>query len=173
VRKPAAVLLGSLAAILCFGAVASAGIITPTKVSASVSPHHIIKAPYTFVTSGTISFPSLYCPAGTTNPAYCTTITKAEACRGKVSLKVKLGSDPILGDAGNTIASTSGKVSSQCTYSIKTKFPKSDFTATTIYGAHDKGVYVKVKFSANFLGNTLLNAKAAKTQIVIAKLRKP
>jgi len=173
VRKPAAVLLGSLVALLCFGAVASAGIITPTKVSASVSPPYVKAAPYTFVTSGTITFPSLYCPAGTTNPAYCTTITKAEACRGKVSLKVKLGADPILGDAGSTIKSTTGKVSSKCTYSIKTKFPKSDFTATQIYVPHQKGAFVRVKMSVNFLGNTLLNAKAAKTQTVIAKLTQP
>ncbi|HWF50825.1 MAG TPA: hypothetical protein VG294_09320 [Solirubrobacteraceae bacterium] len=172
-RKPVAVLLGSLAVVLCFGAVASAGIITPSKVSASVSPHHVTKAPYTFTTHGTITFSPLYCPPGTTNVAYCTTITKAEACSGKVSLKVKLGPDPILADADTTIKSTTGKVSSNCTYSIKTKFSTKDFTATKIYSAHEKGVYVKVKFSVKFLGNTVLNPKSANTQTVIAKLTKP
>ncbi|MDQ6776560.1 MAG: hypothetical protein M3071_10185 [Actinomycetota bacterium] len=176
-RKPVAVLLGSLVAILCFGAVASAGIITPTKVTASVSRPYTPHAPYTFVTSGRIIFSSLYCPPGLTSPAYCAKygaiLTKQEVCRGRVSLKVKLGRDPILGDAGSTIRSTTGRVSSQCTYVIKTKFPKSDFTATKIYRPHDRGVFVRVKFSVKFLGNTLLNARSARTQTVIAKLTQP
>ncbi len=172
-RKRVAVLLGLVAAMLCFGAVAIAGIITPTKVSASVSPRHLLGAPYTWVTSGKITFRSLYCPNGTTNPAYCAQITKQQACRGRVSLKVRIGRDPILGDANTTIRNTTGRVSSQCTYNIKTKFPTSDFTATRIYRRHTRGKYVKVTFSVKFLGNSILNAKSARPQNVVAKLTQP
>jgi len=175
VRKPAAVLLGVLVALLCFGAVADAtGIINPIKVSASVSPRHqISKPPYTFTTSGRITFPTLLCPPGTTNPAYCTTITAKEACGGKVSLKVTLGKDPILADANKTIKRTTGKVSGKCTYSIKAKFPKSDFRATKHYFAHEKGSYVHVSFHVSYLGDSVLKPKTARTQNVIAKLLQP
>ncbi|MDQ6806701.1 MAG: hypothetical protein M3065_17445 [Actinomycetota bacterium] len=172
-RKRVAVLLGLLAAMLCFGAVANAGIITPTKVSASVSPHHRLGAPYNFVVRGSIRFPKLYCPPGTTNPAYCTIITNAHACRGKVSLTVDLGKDPILAAAESQIASTEARVSQQCTYKIRLHFPESDFTATHRYVPHEKGSYVKVRFHVKFLGNTVLNAKGAKTQKVVAKLTQP
>jgi hypothetical protein len=174
VRKPAAVLLGLLAAMLCFGAVASAGIITPTKISASVAPKHQIRhPPYTFTTSGKITFPSVYCAPGVTNIAYCVVVTPAEACSGKVSLKVKLGADSILDDAGKTIKTTTGKVSSTCTYSIKVKFPNKDFTASQPYVPHQKGSYVHVSFFAKFLGNPVLNGKTARTQNVVAKLLQP
>jgi hypothetical protein len=173
VRKPAVVLMGLLAAMLCFGAVASAGIINPTKVGASVSPRHIKKAPYTFTTSGKITFPTSYCPPGNSNPAYCVPITAAEACTGKVSLKIVLGKDPILADAKKTIKKTTGKVSSKCTYSIKTKLPKKDFKATSTYTPHQKGAYVHVAMVVKFLGNTVLNPASAHTQTVIAKLTQP
>lgn len=173
-RKYAAVPLGLLVAALCFGAVANAGIITPTKVSASVSPRHIITgAPYKFTVSGTIRFNPIYCPPGTTNPAYCTVITAKQACSGKISLNVGLGKDPILADAKTTVKKTGGKVSSKCTFSIKTKIPKSDLTATSTYVPHQKGSYVFVNFKVKFLGNTVLNAKKARTQYVVAKLTQP
>jgi hypothetical protein len=162
-----------LAAMLCFGAVVSAGIITPTKVSANVSPKHVGGAPYTFKTTGTISFNPVYCPAGTTNPAYCITITKGEACSGKVSLKVALGSDPLLADAGKTIKSTTGKVDASCNYSIKVKLPKSDSTAKKKFKGSAKGSSVKVKFSVKFLGNVVLNPASAKTATATAKLTQP
>jgi hypothetical protein len=174
VRKYVAVPLGLLVAVLCFGAVANAaGIITPTKVSASVSPRHVNGPPYTFVTSGTIRFNPIYCPPGTTNPAYCTVITAKEACTGKISLKVGLGRDPLLADAKKTIDSTGGKVSSKCTYSIKTKLRKSDFTATTAFRPHQFGAHVFVHFKVKFQGNSVLNAKTARTQYVVAKVLQP
>ena len=178
-RKPAAVTLGLLVALLCFGAVASAGIINPIKVSASVSPHHqISNPPYTFTTSGKITFPSYYCPPGTKKPIpgqtnTCASITAKEACSGKISLSVSLGRDPILADAKTTIAKTGGKVSSKCTYSIKTKFPTADFTASQTYVPHEKGIYVYVSFHVKFQGNKVLNAQKARTQNVIAKLINP
>jgi hypothetical protein len=174
VRKPAAVLLGSLAAMLCFGAVASAGIIMPTKVSASVSPpHQIADPPYTFTTSGTITFRRRHCPPGTTNPAYCTTITDRDACHGKVSLTVKLGDDPLLADASTIIKTTTANVDGDCTYSIKITFPKSDFTANTRYAPHANGAYVHASFMVSFLGNTVLDPEDARTQTVVAKLLQP
>jgi hypothetical protein len=175
VRKPAAVLLGVLVALLCFGAVAGAtGSVPPIKVSASVSPRHqIAHPPYTFTTTGRITFPTVYCPPGTTNPAYCTAITAKKACTGKVSLSVSLGRDPILADAKKTIQKTTGKVSNKCTYSIKSKFRKSDFTATSHYVPHQRGSYVYVSFHVKFLGNSVLAAKQARTQNVVAKLINP
>jgi hypothetical protein len=179
VRKPAAVTLGVLVALLCFGAVASAGIINPVKVSASVSPSHQIKnPPYTFTTSGKITFPSYICPPGTPKPIpgqtnTCAAITAKEACSGKISLSVTLGKDAILADANKTIKKTSGKVSGKCTYSIKTKFPKSDFTAKAPYAPHTAGEYVHVSFHVKFGGNKVLNGKSARTQNVVAKLINP
>jgi hypothetical protein len=175
VRKYAAVPLGLLVAALCFGAVAdAAGIITPIKVSASVSPKFIGAAPYTWVTSGTIRFNPVYCPPGTTNPAYCTTITAKQACSGgKLSLKVHIGRDPLLADANTTVKSTSGKASSKCTYSIKTKIPKADFTSTSHYVLGQRGQRVYVRFRVKFLGTSVLNAKSARTQYVKAVLTEP
>jgi len=174
VRKYAAVPLGLLVAALCFGAVASAGIITPIKVSASVSPRHIITgAPYTYTTSGSIRFNPIYCPPGTTNPAYCTVITAKEACSGKVTLKVGLGKDVLLTDAKTTVKKSGGKVNSKCGYKIKIKIPTKDLTATSTYVPHQKGSYVFVNFRVKFQGNSILNAKSARTQYVVAKLTQP
>jgi hypothetical protein len=179
VRKPAAVLLGVLVALVCFGAVvagARTGTIPPIKVWASVSPKHRVIPPpkyYTFYTSGHITFPTIYCPPGTTNPAYCTAVTAKEACTGKVSLYVHLGRDPILADAKTTVQRTTTKVTKKCTYFFKSKFPNSDFTATHAYVPHERGSYVFVGFHVKFLGNSVLAAKTARVQYVVAKLINP
>jgi hypothetical protein len=186
VRKPAAVLLGTLVALLCFGAVASAtsskgskGYIKPIKVSASVfPPHQIFKPPYTFTVSGRITFNPYVCPPGekppppgTTNT--CIIVTAKQACYGKVSLYVALGRDPILLLARHRIFGTYGKVSGKCTYSISTTFPKPKFTATKFYFPHEFGSYIFVAFHVRFGGNAVLKAKSARTQYVVAKLIQP
>ena len=160
-RKPAAVLLGTLVALLCFGAVASAtsskgskGYIKPIKVSASVFPPGE-KPP----------------PPGTTNT--CIIVTAKQACYGKVSLYVTLGRDPILLLARHRIFGTYGKVSGKCTYSISTTFPKPKFTATKFYFPHEFGSYIFVAFHVRFGGNAVLKAKSARTQYVVAKLIQP
>jgi hypothetical protein len=166
VRKPAVVLVGLLAALLCFAAVASAGLLSPTKVSVGVKT---AKHPaYTYTTTGKITFPSKYCLPGTTTPNYCVGLTNAAVCNGKVSLTIKMGKKSLLAASKKTIARSTGKVSSKCTYSIKTKFKSKLFTAKHAKGA--KGAKVKVTFAVKFLGNALLNAKSASTHTVTAKI---
>lgn len=172
-RKPAAVLIGPLVAMLCIGAVANAaGVIPTTSMSASVSPRHALKAPYTFTTSGAIHYRR--CPHGVTKKNYCSSIPPGhQTCPGTVSLAVMLGPDPILADAGTTVLTTSGKTSDKCTYSITVTIPKADLTATVRYRPHQRGSYVYVSFLARFHGNSVLTAKSARQQNVVAKLTKP
>ncbi|MDQ6776559.1 MAG: hypothetical protein M3071_10180 [Actinomycetota bacterium] len=170
-RKPAVVLMGLLGAMLCFGAVASAGVLSPTKVSAGV---HKAKHPaYSYTTSGRISYPSQYCLPGTTGANYCVALTAKAVCSGRVSLAVKLGKDSLLASSNATIARASGKVSSTCTYSIKTKFAARLFTAKHRFVAHAKGASVRVSFAVKFLGNSVLNPRSAGTQTVGAKVLSP
>jgi hypothetical protein len=84
-----------------------------------------------------------------------------------------LGPDPILADAGTTVLTTSGKTSDKCTYSITVTIPKADLTATVRYRPHQRGSYVYVSFLARFHGNSVLTAKSARQQNVVAKLTKP
>lgn len=170
-RKPAVVLMGLLAAMLCLGAVASAGVVAPTKVSAGV---HKAKHPaYTYTTTGRITYPSQYCLPGMTGSNYCGTLTAKAVCSGRVSLTVKVGKDSLLGASKKTIARASGKVSATCTYSIKTKFKANLFKAKHAFAKRAKGSTAKVSFSVKFLGNAALNPLSARSQTVSIKVVKP
>lgn len=171
-RKSSAVLTGLLVAILgSASAAAVAASIAPTYVSASVSPHHVLKAPYTFTTSGTIHYRR--CPHGTTTHNYCTDIPPGQACKGSVSVDVKLGRDALLTDAGKKVDTTSGSVSKKCTYSITTTLPTSVLTATSRFRRRQRGAYVYVSFSARFAGNSVLSPKSARRQNIVARLTQP
>jgi hypothetical protein len=163
--------MGSLVVMLCIGAAAVAATLTPSYVSASVSPHHLLKAPYTFTTVGTIHY--RHCPHGVTKNNYCVDVAQGQACKGSVSLDVRLGSDPLLADAQKKVLTTSGAVSKKCTYSITTTLPTSVFTATSRFRRHQKGAYVYVKFAARFVGNSVLSPRSARQQNVVARLTQP
>jgi hypothetical protein len=163
--------MGLLVAMLLIGAVAIAATIPPSYVSASVSPRHKLGAPYKFTTSGAIHYRR--CPHGVTKHNYCVDVPPGQACKGAMSLAVKLGPDPLLVDQNKTILTTSGGVSSKCTYSITTTIRKSELTATSRYKPHQKGSYVFVSFLAKFGGNKVLSAKGARQQNVVAKLTQP
>jgi hypothetical protein len=166
-RKPAVGLI-LLGAMLCFGAVASAGVTAPTNVSAGVKK---AKHPaYTYTTSGRISIPSQYCLPGTTGSSYCVPLTAAD-CAGRVSLTVKFSKDALLAASKKTVARASGKVSSKCTYSIKTTFKTKLFTAKKRFARHAKGSSVEVSFAVRFLGNTILNPRSAGTRTVSAAVK--
>jgi hypothetical protein len=171
VRKPAAVLIGLLAGMLCFGAVAVAGIVPLVRVTAHV--HTASRPSYTYTTTGSITPPSQYCLPGTTAAAYCVTLTPSAVCTGRVSLTVKLSRDKLLSRSNKTIKRTSGRLRSNCTFSIKTGFPKKYFTSKHPYGAHASGTKVKVSFAVRYLGNVVLSAKSARTQTVTAKVKNP
>jgi hypothetical protein len=157
--------------VVCFAAVASAGIISPTKVSVKV---HKAKHPaYTWTTTGRITYPHKYCLPGTTSAAYCVPLTAAGVCKGRVSLTVKLGKDRLLAASGKTIKRTTGRVKSNCTYSIRTKFKTKLFTAKHAFAHGAKGSTVKVTFAVRFLGNVVLNPKSARKQTVKAKVKSP
>lgn len=164
-RKPAAVLMALLAGMLCLAGVAGAGELSPTKVSAAV---HKLPA-HSYTVTGRITYPPKYCLPGT-GSSYCVPLTAKKVCSGRVSLTVKLGADALLAASKKTVARASGRVSSTCTYSIKTKFKAKLFTAKHAFAPHAKGSSVKVSFAVKFLGNTVLNPKSAKTQTVSASL---
>jgi hypothetical protein len=171
VRKLATVgMMGLLAGTLGFVAVAgAAGTVAPKRVTARVTPHHISKPPFRFTTDGKIKLPSKICPPGTTNHAYCSK-PPANACSGKVQISVRLGKDSHLADAGKTVASATVEVKSNCKYSDETTIPNADMTATSHLSPHESGRYVGVDVHVRFLGNSVLSAESAPTQIVIAKL---
>jgi hypothetical protein len=171
VRKPTVVMIGLAAVMLCFAALASAGVVAPTKVSAGV--HKAKRPALTYTTTGRITYPRRYCLAGTTSSAYCVTLTAKKVCNGRVSLTVKLGKDPLLAASNKTIARASGKVKSNCTYSIKTKLKTKPFAAKKSFAAHAKGATVKVSFGIRFLGNAVLNPRNARTQTVKVSVKQP
>ena len=170
-RKPAVALTVLLVGMLGLGAAAIASTITPSYVSASVSPRHVLRVPYTFTTSGAIHYRR--CPHGTTKHNYCVDVPAGQACKGSLSLDVKLGADPLLADAGKKVLSTSGGVSKHCTYSITTTLPTSVLTATSRFRRRQKGAYVYLTFSARFDGNSVLSPKSARRQNVVARLTQP
>ena len=152
-RKPIAVSIALLGAMLGVVAVASAGIITPYYVSASVHPRHILHGPYRFTTSGKIHYRR--CPHGTTKHNYCTVIPPRRACRGTVSLRVRIDRDPLLADQNTIVARASGKVRRSCRYSITTTIPTSDLTATSRYHPHEPGSYTYLTFFVRFNGKRI------------------
>lgn len=170
-RKPVAVSIALLGAMLCVVAVASAGSIAPSYVSASVSPRHRLHPPYKSTVTGTIHYRK--CPHGTTKHNYCTSIPPGHVCTGTVTLHVKLGADPLLADAKKTIKTARGKVRKHCNYSITTTLPAADLTATSRYRPHQRGAFVYVSFLIRFNGNKVLSARSARRQNVVAKLRQP
>ena len=170
-RKPIAVSMALLGAMLGVVAVASAGSIAPSYVSASVSPRHKLGAPYMSTVTGTVHYRK--CPHGTTKHNYCTDIPRGRVCKGTVTLRVRLGPDPLLADAKQTIQTATGKVHRHCTYSITATLPAADLTAITRYRPHQRGAYVYVSFLVRFNGNRVLSARRARKQNVVAKLTQP
>lgn len=170
-RRPIAVSIALLGALLSVVAVASAGSIAPSYVSASVSPRHKLQAPYKSTVTGAVHYRK--CPHGTTKHNYCTDIPPGRVCTGTVTLHVRLGPDPLLADAKHTIRTARGKLSKRCTYSIRTTLPAADLTATSRYRPHQKGAYVFVSFLVRFNGNKVLAARRARRQNVVAKLTQP
>jgi len=170
-RNVAAGLIALLAGVLWFDALAAAtATISPTLVSASISPHHRLNKPYNFTATGKLAYPKQICPKGTKKAAYCVKVLNVR-CSGKIEITVRLLQDRLLAKSGQVIASGATTLRPNCTYSHKMKLRKSAFIANVRkLAAHAKGHYVHVAIAVRFLGNPQLRTKSAKVQIVIAKV---
>ena len=161
----------SLAAVPLFGSSASAQ--TPSNaratvgISIKVSPTRDRTRPYTFTTTGRITLPTRFCapgvsptpgagncipiscPAGTTDPAYCTRPSRALICPGIVAVRFQ--------KRGTTISSRNVRVRSDCTYRSRVTF------RTRL--AVRRGTFT---VRARFQGNTVLRPRTSSTRRVRA-----
>jgi hypothetical protein len=145
--KRLTVALAALFAVLALGAVAqgqSSNRAIPNKLTATTKPKRSKFAPYVFTTRGTLQAPNVNCPPGTTDPTYCTPISRAKACTGKVSIKFKKGK--------KTVSSKKATIGSKCTYKSKATLKATG----------------KYKVVVRFLGNSVLQPRNAKSQTVRA-----
>ena len=145
--KRLTVALAALFAVLALGAVAqgqSSNRAIPNKLTATTKPKRDKTAPYTFTTRGTLQAPNVNCPPGTTDPDYCTPISRAKACTGKVSIKFKKGT--------KTKSSRTASIKSNCTYKSKVTLKATG----------------KYKVVVRFQGNAVLQPRSARTQTVRA-----
>ena len=167
-------LLGGLAVTLVLalavaGVALATGQIAPTKVSASVLPKHIpAPGPYIWTVTGRVTLPEI-CPAGTTNPSYCTVPPKNYA-DGPVDLKVDLGNDSQLADSGHQVATASGMVKND-RYTMTVNISPAVFTAVQ----HEMNLqtWVGVYFYVDYLGNSNVSGLSAPPQIVLAGVINP
>lgn len=173
-RKPALILAAVLVGALCFTAVAGAvGIIRPTKVTAQVKPPHRNGPPFRYTISGKMTYPSVFCPPGTTNLAYCTRLTNKIACTGLIKVKIHLNTDLLLKRSNFNLKTLFIKMKSNCTYSATTTFKTSIFTAQKRFKPHAPGAWAYLSYTPTFLGNGVLAAFNVHDQHVLAKVQQP
>ncbi len=175
-RKVLALLVGALAASAAVVGVASASafVSAPSTLTARVLPKHINptsikKANYTWTVRGALTYPSQFCPKGATAP-YCETITKALACKGKVTWYMKIGSSSLIADGNKKVGSGSAPITSKCTYVFSHHFPTKDFVSKTKLKNASTQRHVGVFFFVTFTGNSVLKPSNARRQEVIAKV---
>jgi hypothetical protein len=174
VRKPALILAAVLVSALGFTAIAGAvGIIRPTKITASVKPPHRNRPPFRYTISGKLTYPRTFCPPGTTNPAYCTTLTNKTACAGLIKVKIHLNADPLLKRSNYNLKTLFIRIKSNCTYSATTTFKKSIFTAKARFKAHAPGSWAYLSYTPQFFGNAALAPFNIHDQHVLAKVQQP
>jgi hypothetical protein len=166
--------IGVALGTLGFGALAGATtftVVPPARVRASVTPPHVLKAPFTFKVTGQIVPPKLLCPTGVTNPQYCSA-PPADICSGTVKVSVALGADKYLTVGTKTLVTKTATVAGSCAYSAQYTIPAKDLTAKKhIYGGNKaQGRFIGVYTTASYSGNTYMSAKASNAQITIAKL---
>ncbi len=94
------------------------------SLSARVTPSRDLRVPFVFRTSGRLTLPS--------------GMTRAQGCKGRVSVQVKRG--------GTTISTRRVSLTSSCTYSVRVSFGNS----------RRFGSSKRLKFTARFLGNALV-----------------
>lgn len=170
-RKRAAAFIAVLLTAVALLAVTADATIPPTGVTASVSPSHVLAAPYTFTVSGSVTFRK--CPAGSTDTSYCVNVPPGQFCKGTMTVSVKLDSDPLLADSNEVVQTVTGPLNGSCAYSITTTIPKADLTATSHFTNSTPGAFDNVTFSVKFGGNAILSPASASPQTVMARLTEP
>jgi len=177
--KVVAVVVGLLAvSLVAVDMAGAAGFVPTTNVVARVLPKHINppsikKANYTWHVHGNITYPSYYCPNGTHNPPYCARVPKSSACKGKITYTVRMGSDKLLAASGKKIGSGSTTLRGNCTYKFSKHFRTSLFISRHRL-KNDKTIrHLGVLFYVHFAGNSVLTARNARVQTVIAKVLQP
>lgn len=104
------------------------------SLSARVTPSTDLRVPFVFRTTGRLTLPS--------------GVTRAQGCKGRVSVQVKRG--------GTTISTRRVSLTRSCTYSLRVSFGNS----------RRFGRSKKLKFTARFLGNALVLRDTAPSRFV-------
>jgi hypothetical protein len=121
---------------------------TPKGLTASTTPTRDRTAPYDFTTSGQLVLPDQLqmCPAGTSDPNYCTSFTKKQACQGTVRVTYEQG--------GKTIKTIDDSLDKKCQYSAS--------VSLTAKQVKTGSLTIKVQF----LGNDYLKPVSAPSNTV-------
>lgn len=140
----------------------------PEAVSSNVSPRTDRSRPYTFRTRGSLTLPTrfcapgatpgpsgsasncvpLNCPAGATNPFYCTRPTLADVCSGEVRIRFRRGL--------RTYSSRRVDLDADCDYSSTARINNRRLRRS------------ELRVTVAFLGNDYLVGKAASAKFVTA-----
>jgi hypothetical protein len=140
---------------------------TPIKVSASTTPKRDRTRPYVFTTTGRVTVPSKFCapnvapgsgskncipikcPAGATNPSYCTRPARSVICSGKVNVRFQ--------KRQTTISSRNVTLRADCSY-------RSRVTFHTLLPTRIGNLTVRARFQ----GNAVLKPRTSANRIVRA-----